>query len=295
MADNVEINKGAGTTIATDEVEIAGKKVQVQRVKPTVGVDGAAADVSNENPMPVSDAGLALTIDDGGSSVSVDDNAGSLTVDSTALGTPAEAEASGEGGIIGILKRLRTRLGAGLPGTLTASGNLKTAVVEELPTGTQSIGKVTVGAELPEGSKAIGSVKVSELAGEPKVKLAAAQTVGLEPRTSGGLEKTRLLSAASTNATKVKETAGQVYGWYLFNAGTATRYLKLYNKAAAPTVGTDTPFLTIPVPAGGAANVEFTQGLAFGTGIAFALTKGMADANAEAVAAEEFVVNLFWK
>lgn len=32
------------------------------------------------------------------------------------------------------------------------------------------------------------------------------------------------------------------------NINAAARYLKLYNKASAPTVGTDTPVLTIPLP-----------------------------------------------
>lgn len=80
MADNVEITKGAGTTVATDEVEIAGKKVQVQRIKPVVGVDGAATDVSSSSPMPVTDAGVGATTD---------------------------AEATGNGSLIGLLKRLR--------------------------------------------------------------------------------------------------------------------------------------------------------------------------------------------
>lgn len=114
------------------------------------------------------------------------------------------------------------------------------------------------------------------------------------PATSGGYIVKRTLSAASTNATSVKASAGQVFGWYLFNANAATRYLKLYNKASAPTVGTDTPVLTIPIPAGAAANVEYLGGIAFATGIAFALTTGIADADTGAVAANDVVVNLFY-
>jgi hypothetical protein len=60
MADNVELNAGTGgATIATDDV--AG--IQYQVVKLALGADGAATLVANANPVPVSDAGGALTVD----------------------------------------------------------------------------------------------------------------------------------------------------------------------------------------------------------------------------------------
>lgn len=60
MADNTTLNPGAGgDVIATDDV--AGVKYQV--VKLAVGADGAAALVADANPIPVSDAGGALTVD----------------------------------------------------------------------------------------------------------------------------------------------------------------------------------------------------------------------------------------
>lgn len=49
MVDNVSVTQGAGTAIATDEVG----GVHYQRVKPAVGADGSAVDVSRANPMPV--------------------------------------------------------------------------------------------------------------------------------------------------------------------------------------------------------------------------------------------------
>lgn len=52
MADNVAITAGSGTTIATDDVG----GVQYQRVKPAFGADGAAADVSATNGLPVAGA-----------------------------------------------------------------------------------------------------------------------------------------------------------------------------------------------------------------------------------------------
>lgn len=127
------------------------------------------------------------------------------------------------------------------------------------------------------------------------VSSAGALSVTDIPATSGGWTSSVLLSAATTNATSLKGSAGQLGGWYLYNANAAVRYLKFYNKATAPTVGTDTPVLVIPVPPGSAANVEFGKGIAFATGIAYALTTGVANSDTTAVAANEIVLNLFYK
>lgn len=97
----------------------------------------------------------------------------------------------------------------------------------------------------------------------------------------------RVKAAASTNATSVKASAGQVYGYALFNNTASARYVKLYNKASSPNVGTDTPAFTIIVPANGGANVAWQLGVPFGTGIAFAITGGVADSDTTAVSADD--------
>jgi hypothetical protein len=64
VADNTTLNTGSGgDTISTDDI---GGSVKVQRVKVQYGVDGAATDVSDTNPMPVDDAGGSLTVDAAG-------------------------------------------------------------------------------------------------------------------------------------------------------------------------------------------------------------------------------------
>lgn len=94
----------------------------------------------------------------------------------------------------------------------------------------------------------------------------------------------------------VKATAGTLYGWYLYNNSSATLYMKLYNATVANvTVGTTTPVMTIPVPAGSAANVSFNGGITFGTAISAAVTTGVADNNTGAPAANDFIANIFYK
>lgn len=95
-------------------------------------------------------------------------------------------------------------------------------------------------------------------------------------------------SAATTNATSTKASAGTVWSVVASNINAAARYLKLYNKASAPTVGTDVPVLVIPLPAGQVVTVDGgSNGIRFGTGIAWALTSGAADSDTGAVSASE--------
>lgn len=86
-----------------------------------------------------------------------------------------------------------------------------------------------------------------------------------------------VVSAASTNGAIVKASAGNLYEITVSNPTATPIYVKLYNKATAPTVGTDVPVLTIPVPASavnaGTETIQFgITGKRFATGIAIAAT-----------------------
>lgn len=102
-----------------------------------------------------------------------------------------------------------------------------------------------------------------------------------------------LTSAASTNATSVKATAGTLFTITYDNVNVAARYLKLYNKATAPAVGTDVPILTIPLPAtsGNVFNLG-ALGHRFSTGIAFAITGAMAYTDLTVIAAGDVHLSL---
>ena len=105
-----------------------------------------------------------------------------------------------------------------------------------------------------------------------------------------------LISAASTNATSVKASAGTVNHIVVNNVNAAVRYFKLYNKASAPTVGTDTPVLTLAIPAGSVQSIVLgTRGLRLGTGIAYALTTGITVADTGAVSASEHAVHISYE
>lgn len=126
----------------------------------------------------------------------------------------------------------------------------------------------------------------------PQISNLGAQYVAPTAHTAGGATPYKLNSAATTNATSVKASAGQVYSIVATNTNASARYLKLYNKASAPTVGTDTPVQVYMLPAGGGVSIALPVGMVFSTGIALATTTGAADSDTGAVAANEIIVNL---
>lgn len=87
----------------------------------------------------------------------------------------------------------------------------------------------------------------------------------------------------------------QCFGWVVTNLDATTIYLKLYDKATAPAVGTDTPKLTIPIPTAAVAVVEFLGGIDFTLGIGVGATTGVADNDTGAPGANEVVGQLLYR
>lgn len=111
--------------------------------------------------------------------------------------------------------------------------------------------------------------------------------------TAGGVTQFRRLATADTNVVAVKASAGRVYGYVISNTSAAAKFVKLYNKATAPTIGTDVPVRTIMVPAGGIAAYHVGQGLAgFTAGIAIAATGAIGDADTTALAANDLIIQI---
>lgn len=107
--------------------------------------------------------------------------------------------------------------------------------------------------------------------------------------TGGGTSLTEGVAAASNNATSLKASAGQVYGYRVFNAAAYPVYLKFYNKASAPSPGSDTPVWVVGVAAGQAASDTFDIPLTFGTGVAYAVVKGISNTDNTSLVASDCV------
>lgn len=123
-------------------------------------------------------------------------------------------------------------------------------------------------------------------------------TAPIGPQTSGGLSIYKDLDV-DENGANVKASAGQVFGIHLTNVGLSSGvdylYVKLYNKATAPTVGTDTPVMTIPVKADASRDIEIPSGAAFASGIGIGCTTAAADADTGAPATNELIATVLYK
>jgi hypothetical protein len=105
-------------------------------------------------------------------------------------------------------------------------------------------------------------------------------------------------SAATTNGALILTGTSGLHAFWATNTGAAAAFVKLYNKATAPTVGTDVPEMIIPVPAavGGVPGVASLpigfNGFRFALGLGIAITGGAADSDTTAVAAGQVKVKL---
>ena len=105
-------------------------------------------------------------------------------------------------------------------------------------------------------------------------------------------------SAASTNGALILTGTSGLQAFYATNTGAAVAYVKLYNKATAPTVGTDVPEMIIPVPAAasgvpGVATLPIGfSGFRFALGLGIAITGAAADNDTTAVTAGQVRVKL---
>lgn len=108
----------------------------------------------------------------------------------------------------------------------------------------------------------------------------------------GGVLTHKKLAAATTNSTNVKASQGCVYSLIVSNMTASAKFLKLYDKATAPTVGTDTIKATIPVQANNTLVVDFDTGIAFTAGIGYGMTGAIGDSDTTALVANDMVLTL---
>lgn len=117
-----------------------------------------------------------------------------------------------------------------------------------------------------------------------------------EATPSGGSKTYRKVAANDTNADVIKAAPGKVHGWHLVNKSAATRYVKLYDKATTPVVGTDTPAITVQIPANSAETFNLgNNGPQFDTGIGVGIVTGAADSDTTAPTAGDVIAQIFYR
>ena len=264
-----------GTVGVSGSVAVTGPLTDTQLRATAVPVSGTFWQATQ----PVSGT---VTVQDGGSTISVDDGAGSLTVD----GTVDVSSVSGTVTVSGPLTDTQLRASAvPVSGTVTVQDGGGSITVD---------GSVSV-SNFPASQAVTGTFWQAT-----QPVSFSGQSVSVAPATSGGLSiKSVLSSASSGTATPVKAGAGQVFGWVITNTNASPRYVKFYNTSGTPTAGSGTPELRIMVPGNtsgaGLVAAEFTNGIAFSTGIGFTIVSGPTDADASNISANEVIVNVLYK
>jgi hypothetical protein len=118
--------------------------------------------------------------------------------------------------------------------------------------------------------------------------------ISLSPSTSFGASSYHnLISAWTTNLTLVKNAVWTVTSLHLSNNTSTVKYFKFFNKTSAPVLWTDTPIQVYMIPANSTRELTFwAYGLRFTAGISYAITWGIANADATAIWANEVAVSI---
>lgn len=130
--------------------------------------------------------------------------------------------------------------------TVTMGNGISGTGVQRVTLASDSTGQVALAA----GTAVVGQVNVA-------------------PQTANGLTVFNATSsdgatALTNTAQAIKASAGNLYGWYIYNPNSSAQFVQLYNVAAGSvTVGTTNPLFMLTIPATSAANVEFTNGITF--------------------------------
>jgi len=107
----------------------------------------------------------------------------------------------------------------------------------------------------------------------------------------------KVISAAAAFTGNAGAGTKRVMGGALYNSGTAA-YFKLFNKNGSPTLGTDTPVITLTIPPSASlylADVCSVFGITPGTtGLSYAITGGSADNDSTALSAGQIVGSFFY-
>lgn len=192
-----------------------------------------------------------------------------------------------------------TSTGSPTKANLDADGNLKVNISAGSSSGTQyadgdARGTATGTLAMGDDGTNIQSIKV-DASGELQVDVLS--TVTPVPTTSGGCLVANFntgdtFTALTNSAQVIKASAGQLYGYYIYNPNATATYVMLYNIAAASvTVGTSTPQMVFCIPATSGANLDLTHGIEFtnaGWSIAAATTGGGNTSPASALEAMVF-------
>jgi len=303
MADDIQVTPGTGATIAADDV---GGKLH-QRIKLCLGADGAAVDA-------VAGAGVVST------AVQRVTLASDAPAHGVTAGGAAPAQMHVIGGVYNVTSPVFTdgqagALRVGSDGSLSAnvgSSALPTGAataakqdalaglvgeVQASPTSNTVLDRLKAlltGIVLAAGANVVGKVGIDQTT-DGTTNLVAAKQSGTWNVTAVTGTPAHYLSAASTNATVVKASAGTILNITAINTTATVYYLKLHDTASTPTAGSTAVVQCYAIPASTSGNgFVISVPIAFASGVAFTCVGGIAD-NDSSNAATGIAINFVYR
>lgn len=322
---------------AIDPIAIAGYASAAAPTDVTADGDICRIWTTLKGAVNIADAGGTISIDDGGGNISIDDGGNSITVDGSVSVTDGNGSLTVDNAALSVTgggveaSALRVTIASDSTGVVSVDDNggsitVDGTVTANLAAGTNNIGDVDVLSVVPgtaaaslgkaeDAAHSSGDTGVYALAVRDDSPAAHSDTdgdyeslhvnaegglwVSPTPSASGGLSIFRSIDLDESEE-EIKASAGCVYGMWVSNLATSTRFVKFYNATAANVVvGTTTPVITIAIPGNSSDDItgffSSANGIAFGTAISVAATTGVADNDTGAPGLNEVLINVFYK
>jgi hypothetical protein len=164
--------------------------------------------------------------------------------------------------------------------TVVARGMVSAPWVYNAPVGTTNAVTISGSPTINTITTMPSLVAATALIGDTGIQYRANAT--------GAASTSSILSPATPAGASIKASAGRLLGWTFQNSAAAVRSVKLFNQTAV-TMGTTSALFEIDIPASGSANFYLSGGIAFSTGIMWAVTsaKGLTDNTATGLAAND--------
>lgn len=123
--------------------------------------------------------------------------------------------------------------------------------------------------------------------------------VTIQATPTGAATPFKLIAANTNNSTLISAGVHTLYSVQVSNNSATLAYLKFYDKATAPTCGTDTPVKVLMMPGSATGYSESydlgASGIAVTLGLGICAVTGIADGDNTAVAASTYAINIDYK
>lgn len=253
------------------------------KVSVVAGVAGVSVTASQGSPWTVSGS-VSIQAPTTGQTVNVSNTVNALAV----INAPTTGQTVNVSNTVTVGTHAVTQ---GSPWTVSGSVSIQSATTG-LAVNISNTPAVTINSATTGLAVNISNTTLAVTQASPWTISGSAQAI---PATTGGLTTFHLVGAATTNATSIKASAGQVYGWHVWNNhASSPRKLAFHNTAGTPTAGASI-FFTVVVPPQNQSELHLAEGIAFSTGIGITTVTGLADNDATAIAAQGLIIEIFYK